>query len=220
MEESSTVGLDASASEPVSNTNEDSVTTTTELMDELLLNDSDAPKSTSNKKKKWQDRFVDVDLDAPGGPSPIDTKKNIFSILTYWWTGGILSKGHKRPLSVSKWMLVYFSGRELQFNNLDFKYYTTGLIYFVIRYILQVLNSKFNFRLRMFGTCPVRKIRSKMQQSCNENGTKKCNARRTSKYTNIRTSVLNNTRSNFFFELKDESNLMLMPIKFSFARMK
>mgnify|MGYP006940054839 FL=1 len=113
MEESSTVGLDASASEPVSNTNEDSVTTTTEVMDDFLLNDSDASKSNSKKKnkkkkKKWQDRFVEVDLDSPGGPSPIDTKKNIFSILTYWWTGSILSKGYKRPLSVSKWMAVIF----------------------------------------------------------------------------------------------------------------
>jgi hypothetical protein len=101
MEESSAVGLEpSSTSEPVSSAIEDSsVTTTTEVTDAVLLSDEETTKP--KKKKKWQDRFVEVDLDAPGGPSPIDNKKNIFSIFTYWWTGSILAKGYKRPLSVS-----------------------------------------------------------------------------------------------------------------------
>lgn len=101
MEESSAVGLEpSSTSEPVSSAIEDSsVTTATEVPDAFLLPDEETTKS--KKKKKWQDRFVEVDLDAPGGPSPIDNKKNIFSIFTYWWTGSILAKGYKRPLSVS-----------------------------------------------------------------------------------------------------------------------
>lgn len=96
----STVGLEGSNSEVISTAIEDSLTAT-DVSAAYLISEEEEKDSGKKKKKKWQDRFVEVDLDAPGGPSPIDNKKNIFSIFTYWWAGSILAKGYKRPLSVS-----------------------------------------------------------------------------------------------------------------------
>lgn len=100
MGESPHTGVDVSVSEPVSSLLEDTATET-DVSEASLVQDNSDEKKHKKKKKKWEEKFVDVDLDASGGPSPIDTKTNIFSLLTYWWTGSILAKGYTRPLSVS-----------------------------------------------------------------------------------------------------------------------